>query len=184
MLFYEAKKNTDLQEIIANVDDMSDDEISQVKTKLPWMKKALRQLKSKNEYAKISANSDSYFIDITPKYVIDGAIYRWISSEKFVTFGRGSQLLVNTGKLLFFPDRGGMWFDTAFNNHVSENLLINLQFIKRGNRSDYIAMYREDLQYQYRGDNLPILVDHSKQSSSSSMRSPPPALSALGVRFS
>jgi len=138
MLAYECKRRPELAAFAERV-DLSDEEIDNYPVAMPWMRKALHDLKQKRSYSRMEASADDWVVDGRSTDPI-GLVRRWTGADTFVQVGR-TQLLVTTGSL-FWLDRSGIWFDTIFTTVVDPAIKANSVPAGEATRSQYIEMLR------------------------------------------
>lgn len=122
LLWYETKRRPELAMIVANLDNMSDAEISETDVGLPWMRQALLKLKHERPSAEWAAEVLANVVDShTPDPI--GEMRQWIGQPTFIRIGR-TQLEVNFGQLVWF-NQNGVWVDTIYAPMVDPLLHIN-----------------------------------------------------------
>lgn len=142
LLRYEAKRHPEIAELIANVGSMSDEEIRAAKVKLPWMRKALLELKSQQNNVDLAAFMESMIVDgINPDPV--GETRQWIGGNMFVWMGK-NEIEIRPGQLLWSNGQG-VWLDTIYSNRIDPRIFANTKLCGSMSRMTYMDMLRNRL---------------------------------------
>jgi hypothetical protein len=140
MLEYEAKRNNTLADLMNNIANLSESEIKVAKVKLPWMRKALLELKN-------IKNSQLLELDISQFAILGnnsdpiGYVKSWIGNETFIQIGR-NQLEVKYGQLFWFGS-DGVWIDTIHSKIIDPKLNQLTKSEGKMSRSMYIQTIRD-----------------------------------------
>jgi hypothetical protein len=145
LLEYEAKRRPEIQEMMDNLESMSDQDIERAVVPLPWFRQALRQLKgerlaeARRLAAELFANGATLSVNPDPM----GRTGYWGSNESWIptTTGRTS-ILVKSNYPLWFPDTGGVWIDTVFINPIPD-MVKGVQTTKDSSFLSYKSEIRE-----------------------------------------
>ena len=140
LLQSEAKRKPELAALIERAHSLTDDEIDAAPG-LPWVRKALRELRGHvedpNQTARILAcvktswNPDG-----------EGTLAAW-QTDGWVMVERDNQLLMTPGELVWFPDSGGCWIGSVFTRMVTSSFLANTRQIGRTTKSGYSVARRD-----------------------------------------
>jgi len=136
MLEYEAKRRPAVAELVARIPDMTVDEIETVKVPLPWYRQALKQMRRQYEHGLLSDEID---LHVSDRYQADpdGWMCTYTGETAFIHIDRGSQLQVETGTLVFFPKKGGVWIDLLFSGKLDEYLKACCRVVKETTLTNY-----------------------------------------------
>lgn len=157
LLKYEARICPQVAELLDRIAYVTDEEIDSIKVRLPWVRKALKQVrdqKSKEFKSQEAFDNVEKYIKIIYTPDPPGNTVRWVREETYLTFrGRhgDSQLLIPEGRLLWFPDSGGVWYDTVFSMVPDPRIAAFSIPVARQTKTQYTAMFHEELQRQYAG---------------------------------
>lgn len=158
--------------MISELPNLTFEQIDQLQTKLPWMKKALKLMKGSLVRDDLTIDIESHIVDgFLPDQT--GVVQCWNGAETFITIDRGCAILVSRGKLLWFPKAGGMWFETIFSQNIDQRLFAQTSFVTQCTKADYMKMYRDKINGIVGG----TVIDMTKRSEEASR------LGNLGVRF-
>jgi len=147
LLRNEARRKPAIAALLDQAQTMTDAEIDSLAVPLPWYRKALKRARD----TKISAATTENMLQIVANSVVDlqlndrnfGSMRRYDGDTRFILVTKaGGSLEVKTGKLLWFPDDGGVWIDTIFAEEIDPSLA-HSTFIVRNKRSDYISACAE-----------------------------------------
>ena len=110
LLEYEAERHPVLATMMANIDQLSHEDIQAAKVRLPWMRQAL--LKMKQERTTTAATLDDSRVVTSVVADPRGEMRQWTGDPAFVRIG-GTQLEVMPGQLVWFGQTG-VWIDTIY----------------------------------------------------------------------
>ena len=177
MLAYEVKKNPVLADIYSNLSTVTFEDIENLKV-IKWIKQELTN-KKRRDYVKS--------IMVVKDYVVEdqyGSVKRYERFDDFITVDRGGSVEIKSGKLLFFPENGGVWIDTLFSKYIDPILYDTSLLTTRCSRTEYIRQYKDEQLRMY--DHAPVLFtlgDDSNKSSSPASPMQELATKFKGVRF-
>lgn len=137
LLRYETKRRPELAMIVANLDNMSDAEISKTNVGLPWMRQALLKLKHERPSA-VAQVLDNVIDSHTPDPI--GEMRQWIGPPTFIRIGR-TQLEIHSGQLVWL-DQKGIWVDTIYTLMVDPLLHANTRSCGQVSYLGYIEANR------------------------------------------
>lgn len=128
LLKYEGTRRPEIQSLIDRAGFLSDEDIENAQVPLPWFRLALRDLRAKIREAEWASQIDQL---VTDDAVDDpeGEMRQWMGERQFLRMGKTS-LEIEPGQLIFLPDEGGIWFDTAFCRDIDP--LVDAQSTSRG----------------------------------------------------
>lgn len=164
LLIYEAKKRPALSEIMNNIDKTTFEEIEAL-SYLKWIRQALanhkrtkaRQEQSRDAQANAEAWLDQHAPDgSTERPEPSGRTFRWTDQPRFIRFN-ASLLEITTGKLLWFPNDGGMLSDGMFSPTIDPTVWRSVQSVSVMTRSAY--MHAVDRQVMISGTATTISND-------------------------
>jgi hypothetical protein len=142
LLRAEARKKPATAALMDAAQTMTDAEIDALKVPLPWYRKALKKVRDMRISSETTARmSEIIAASVQDKMLNDvgfGSMRQWNGDQTFVTVDRGGGIEIKYGQMVWFPESGGVWIDTAFSNHVDPNFA-NTTFVERNKRSGYIA---------------------------------------------
>lgn len=140
------KKNPELQKILDNILETSNEEIEALSIQA-WMKKEFMFIKSLAEEGKRMVNLK----ELLEKCVIEtrnpdyeGYVYKWLGEEKFIKAGR-TELLIRPNDLVFLNEHG-LFLDTATINLLDTS---KLELIKKCKLSEYRDMVNQLIYERY-----------------------------------
>lgn len=161
---------------------MTEEEVRAVPVPLPWVTIELlamwREKAAERAYADdIAAGAELLRTGVVTYHTNeggDGNVVRWEGCDTFMHFG-ASQVEVRTGKLLWLPDAGGVWFETSYGPAIP-SAIANLPVIARTNRRGYTEMHKGELERA--NPIVDSVIDLTPEDNS-----PRGALARLGVRI-
>jgi len=140
MLEYEARRQPVVAALMADIHQLSEDDIRAAPVKLPWLRQALLVLKQQFERDALAASLDSWAKSgHTPDPL--GEMRRWEGPDCFIRVGR-SQLEIHSGQLIWC-DSSGVWIDTIHCAAVDPALMRQSVPCGRVPRSAYMLAIRE-----------------------------------------
>lgn len=137
LLRYEATRRPEIAALLARVHELTDEDIDNAQVPLPWYRQALKSLTRNN---RVSALIDQHVVNgfsVDP----EGEIVTYTGDEIWVTV-RSTQLLLKSGTLIFFPEKGGVWLETLFLPNIDPRLL-NGRGHGKGTRQSYRVALQE-----------------------------------------
>lgn len=139
LLQYEAKRQPELAAIIDRLPGMSEDDIKNCKVKLPWMRRALLELRQRKLHDAMNDTIITWAIDgRTPDPM--GEIRRWTGDPVFVRVGR-TEIEIKPGELLWFS-ADGVWIDSIHSRYV-DPILAQCLPLGKMTRSEYLNAVRD-----------------------------------------
>jgi hypothetical protein len=141
LLLYEANRKPEIARIVAELDDMDESAIDALLLPLPWYRDALRRLKRKNAREQVGQiglhDLDGHVVyGVVPDPM--GEIRVFTAPTCFVPIGKNRTLVeVQTGKLLWFADADGFWFETLFTPAVDPHVFVFTKFAARASLTAY-----------------------------------------------
>jgi hypothetical protein len=183
LIQYEASAKPEIAMLVERAPDMTEDEINALDLPMLWYREALKAVRfqelEKRKYSEISLSIEAA-IGGQEQYVSDpmGTMAIWEKDDVYMKTATGSLLLVHYGKLIWFPDSGGLWFETSFSR--DENMLFSRR-LQRCTKLEYINLYKEKLLATYGNVPFTLVFDPAQQNSNNQ---PNVALDRYGVKFS
>lgn len=141
LLKYEANRKPEIKFLLDNVQFMSENDINQAKVPMLWYKKALLEVKKIHKFNVVKEFVLSNVIDSTNEDPM-GTILEWIGNNYFIKMGKTS-IEISSGKLLWLPDTGGIWFETAFSATIDPIINEKTNSIGKSLKSAYTTKYKE-----------------------------------------
>lgn len=144
LLRYEASRRPEVADLLARIDDLTDQDIAEAKVPLPWYRKALTTLRDQNRDSRVRANlelSIEAYIVRGQSADPEGAIVTYTGEDIWVKV-RSTELLLKSGTLIFFPEKGGVWLETLFLPNIDPRLL-NGRGHGKGTRQSYRVALQE-----------------------------------------
>ena len=146
LLAYEAKKKPHIAALVERLATMDESEINALPV-IKWIRLALlsekKEILELSNIANILANSDDYFVfgfSNNPR----GKIFRWTGPSTFLNIDRGNSLELRENKLIWYPDSGGIWYETLYSSVVDHRIEHNSIFIRSASKLDYTKQYKEE----------------------------------------
>lgn len=188
MLRAEARRFPKVAELLERVAYLSDEEIDYADVPLPWYRHALRSLREKERFlasitamrSEMEGGSSFFRHGVNPSIKGKQGIYayadRWI---KMIN----SEMLLRSGTLVFFPNTGGVWVESAFGPKADvASLLPCCQQMQETNLDAYKAAFNQRMLGLV--PDAPMTIDLGASSVSIGGPSHLTSLAALGVRLS
>lgn len=141
MLLYEAKQKPQIQALVERVYQLTDQEINDAEVPLPWFRTALRQMRDRR-LLEDALNTHTRH-DRVPDP--EGNMKEWIGGEAWLDIGRGNQLLIRDGMLVWFPHTGGVWIESIFIARFDPRLVYQTRPAGRKTKSEYALARRAAL---------------------------------------
>lgn len=141
VLHSEARRKPQIAELIANVHDMTADEIKAVKV-LPWIKNTLLEIKKMGETDKIYKSMMAYLADKIIDSVLPDSIgetRRWLLDQDYIIMGTGV-VEIKPNQMVWFGENG-VWLDTVFSKTIDSKLR-NTAPVGMMTKQDYFGMER------------------------------------------
>lgn len=150
MLVRDAKRFPKLAALVERAEHLTDDEIDTADVPLAWYKKALRKLRAKcieddraaaeyqDVYQRVAAGIKNGFA-ADPL----GQIREWRGGDAWIKTGAETSLLMNEGKLIWYPMTGGCWIETVFCAVPDPRLLAESVPLRVGTKSEYTEAFKE-----------------------------------------
>lgn len=113
MLYYEAKRRPDIQELIERAATLSDQDIAEVVVPLKWYRDALTQLRNRLIFVKDDVVLKSRY-ETSVNFQM-GEICTYDGPTTFLPFESGD-IQIDHGDLIFTLD-DGIWYDHLFSTH-------------------------------------------------------------------
>lgn len=171
LIHYEASRSPEIAALVERAPKMTDEEIDALDVPVLWYKEGLKAVRSKARVADMALimevtlrNHKEFVPDV------EGAIAVWTGDDFYLQTERGSHILVHYGRLLFFPDTGGVWFETTFSRDPKA---LAAQRTHRGTKSSYTTEYKERLLKTCGNVPQTVVADSNER----------PLTTAHGVRF-
>ena len=176
MLDYEARKNPSLASLIADLDHLTPEEITNHPLRmLPWVRQQLLATKkSMAGRAVLEQTAKSIEGLIVDGFMPDpiGETRRWIGGNEFVKLSRPGHLEMHYGELIWLDQKGGAWIDTVYCRPYDSRLITCTSSIGQMSRLHYMDAVRERARGESSCDT-PMLGNLK----------PPSPLASAGVRF-
>lgn len=171
MLEYEARKNPPLAALIADIPNLTEDQIRSHPMRLmPWMRQALLKLREKIDftatYRRVAVQIENYIVD---GHVADpkGETRRWVGANEFIKLHRG-HLEITYGELVWFDTKGGVWIDSIYCQPFDPKLLTYTQSVGEMSRLAYMDALRDRARGQAMPSD-PVLAGLSNPAATSPM---------------
>jgi hypothetical protein len=139
MLDYEAKRRPALAQLITDIDNLSVEAIQAAKVPLPWIRKALLDLKRHSTNRALAVSLEPWLVDGTMADPV-GEMRRWEGGNSYVRIGR-TQLEMCHGQLLWVGATG-LWIDTVHTTIVDPQLVRHTVGCGSVTRSAYMLAVR------------------------------------------
>lgn len=146
LLLYEASRKPAIAALVDRIEEMDDLTIDTVEVPLPWFRKALKELRQKRRDDALLARTRAQIEDILVFGVVPdpmGETRRWAGGKTFLNLDRGNSIEIDDGALLWLPDAGGVWIDTAFSAVLDPRVVSCSQTVERTTKSGYMVACRE-----------------------------------------
>ncbi len=123
-----AKKDTLLADLVARIGTLTDEEIANV-PRMKYIKEGLWDLRHQEQRQNKRTVNQQMALDMEP-YIVDsftpnpmGVMARYTGFDSYIRFGN-SEMLVNSGDLVWFSENGGVWLDTVYSAVADRRLTI------------------------------------------------------------
>jgi hypothetical protein len=133
MLIYESGRTPLLAGLMAQIDQLSDDDIVAAPI-LNWMRQALKLLRAERMSGRMLVQVQQFVVDSISVDAI-GELRVWGAPTRFLPLDRG-QLQIVPGALLWFP-AVGVWIDSIFTTRGAAEARHNSILREQVNRSEY-----------------------------------------------
>lgn len=113
LLAYEAKRRPEIQALVDNIMNLSDDQIDAAVVPLLWYKQALKQLRAQGGERSVDEYVNAHTVTGSVAD-IQGFTAIWEGEQQMMQTGPLAWVEVKHGFPVFFPTTGGVWIDTLF----------------------------------------------------------------------
>jgi hypothetical protein len=147
LLAYEVKKRPVLGTILANPMDFTASDIEALRFP-KWVRDHIAMLKkqgaTQTSFENVRARITKNIADVVVKDV-EGTMATYTGETRFMQLQGGERhmLEIATGYLVFFPDDGGVWFDTIFSPNIDPYLKTNVHVSGHVSRLTYKDALRQ-----------------------------------------
>lgn len=172
LIRYEASRSPLIADLVEKAPQMTDEEIDALDVPLFWYKDGLKAIRSQSLMSNMAMVME-VILRNHEEFVPDAAgdIAVWAGDDIYLETERGTSILLQYGRLLFFPDTGGVWFETTFSRDPKA---LQARRTHRGTKSSYTKEYKDRL-LSTSGNAPMTVVRDSKER---------PLTTQYGVRFS
>ena len=187
MLRQEARRFPIIAELLERVAYLTDEEINTAVVPLPWYRVALRQLRDREEFKvryesmkdNMEQGSGAFRHGRNPS--INGRQGLFAQQDRWVMMFQ-TELLLREGTLVFFPNTGGIWVESAFGPKApADSIMAGCRNIVETDLDSYKSAFNQR-QASYHSD-APMCFDLAATPQGQAA-GPSPFLTSLGVKFS